>query len=66
MGLLRLELPWPVLAEDLAAGGLGIAGGVAALGTTFAVPAIATGGYLWDKSVRKQHQKVLAKRAIRN
>lgn len=45
---------------SLAAGGLGIAGGVAALGTTFAVPAIATGGYLWDKSVRKQHQKVLA------
>ena len=45
---------------SVAAGGLGIAGGVAALGTTFAVPAIAAGGYLWDKSVRQQHLKVVA------
>lgn len=45
---------------SLAAGGLGIAGGVAALGATFALPAVAVGGYLWDKSVREQHQKVVA------
>ena len=43
----------------VAAGGFGIAGGLAALGTAFALPAIATGGYLWEKSIRKQHEKVL-------
>ena len=45
---------------SLAAGGLGIAGGVAALGATFALPAVAVGSYLWDKSIREQHQKVVA------
>lgn len=43
----------------LAAGGLGIAGGIAALGATFALPAVAVGSYLWDKSVREQHEQVL-------
>lgn len=44
----------------VAAGGFGIAGGIAALGTAFAVPAVAAGGYLWDKKVRRQHQQILA------
>lgn len=44
----------------VAAGGLGIAGGIAALGTAFAVPAIAAGGYFWDKKVRRQYKQVLA------
>lgn len=42
-----------------AAGGLGIAGGIAVLGSAFAIPAIGVGSYLWDKSIREQHEQLI-------
>lgn len=45
---------------SIAAGGLGIVGGAAVLGSTFAIPAVAVGGYLWDKTIRDHHEKVVA------